>query len=118
QSRSKLLRTLKLRLWLILSHLVFLCRSLRRLRGCDLLIVPGSGPLTDWFGGPFSHPYSFLSWTVLASITRTQVIALSIGAERLNARLSQTFCKWFLSMAHYRSFRDRFSRDTMEALGL
>ena len=68
--------------------------------------------------GPWAHPYSFLSWAFLARMTRTKVIALSIGSERLNRRLGKTFCKWALSMANYRSFRDRYSRDTMEALGL
>ena len=51
-------------------------------------------------------------------MTGTKVIALSIGSERLNTRLGKSFCKWALSMAHCRSFRDRYSRDTMEALGL
>ncbi len=51
-------------------------------------------------------------------MTGTKVIALSIGSERLNTRLGKSFCKWAMSMAHYGSFRDRYSRDTMEALGL
>ena len=63
-------------------------------------------------------PYSLLGWFFLARMTGTNVIALSIGSERLNTRLGKSFCKWALSMAHYRSFRDRYSRDTMEALGL
>jgi polysaccharide pyruvyl transferase WcaK-like protein len=101
-----------------LRELAFLRRSFQRLQGFDLLVVPGSGPLTDWWGGPWTHPYSLLSWTCLARMTRTKVIALSIGSERLNTWLGKTFCKWALSMAHYRSFRDRYSRDTMESLGL
>ena len=104
--------------WALLGQLSFLRRSFCRLQGFDLLIVPGSGALTDWWGGAWVHPYSFLSWGFLAKMTRTKVIALSIGAERLNTRLGKTFCKWFLTMAHYRSFRDRSSRDSMEALGL
>ena len=97
----------------------FLHRSFRRLQGLDLLVVPGSCPLTDWWmTGPWAHPYSFLSLALLAKMTRTKVIALSIGAERLNRPLGKRFCKWFLSMAVYRSFRDRYSRDFMEELGL
>ncbi len=101
------------------GELSFLRRSFRRLQGSDLLVVPGSSACTDWWmTGSFAHPYSFLSWAFLARMTRTRVIALSIGTERLNRRLSKNFCKWFLQMAHYRSFRDRYSRDAMEALGL
>ena len=105
--------------WAVLGEPFFLRRSFYRLRGCDLLVVPGSGPLTDWWGrGPWEHPYTLLGWFFLARMTGTKVIALSIGSERLNTRLGKSFCKWALSMAHYRSFRDRYSRDTMEALGL
>jgi len=115
----KPLQGLKIGLCEILGELSFWRRSFQRLRGCDLLIVPGSGPLTDWWGaGPWAHPYSLLGWFSLARMTGTKVIALSIGSERLNTRLGKRFCKWALSMAHYRSFRDRYSRDTMEALGL
>jgi polysaccharide pyruvyl transferase WcaK-like protein len=101
-----------------LSELAFLRRSFQRLQGFDLLVVPGSGPLTDWWGGPWTHPYTLLSWTLLAKVIGIKVIALSIGSERLTTRLGKIFCKWALSMATYRSFRDRYSRDTMEALGL
>jgi polysaccharide pyruvyl transferase WcaK-like protein len=101
-----------------IRELAFLGRSFHRLRGCDLLVVPGSGALTDWWGGAWVHPYSLLSWSCLARMTRTKVIALSIGSERLNTRLGKTFCKWALSLAHYRSFRDQYSRDFMEAAGL
>jgi polysaccharide pyruvyl transferase WcaK-like protein len=104
--------------WEVLEELAFLGRSFKRLQGIDLLVVPGSGPLTDWWGGPWMHPYSQLSWAFLAKMTRTRYIALSIGCERLNTWLGKRFCRWFLSMVHYRSFRDRFSRDAMKAIGL
>jgi polysaccharide pyruvyl transferase WcaK-like protein len=103
---------------MIPRDLPFLRRCLHRLQGLDLLVVPGSGPLTDWWGGPSWHPYTFLTWALLARLTRTKVIALSIGSERLTTRLGKMFCNWFLSLAHYRSFRDQYSRDTMKALGL
>src|SRR5690242_693239 len=75
----KPLKTLKeLGLWSCYD-LPFFLRSFHRLRGFDLLIVPGSGALTDWWGGPSSHPGTLLSWSVLARLTRTKVIALSIG---------------------------------------
>ena len=47
--------------WAVLGELSFLRRSFHRLRGFDILVVPGSGPLTDWWdAGPWEHPYSFL----------------------------------------------------------
>ena len=102
----------------IFSELSFLRNSFHRLRGFDLLVVPGSSPLTDWWGGPWRHPYSMLSWSLLARIAGTEVVALSIGSERLDTRLGKVFCKWFLSLAQYRSFRDRYSCDAMRSLGL
>ena len=95
----KPLQGLKIGLCELLEELSFLRRSFHRLRGCDLLVVPGSGPLTDWWGrGPWEHPFSLLGWFFLARMTGTKVIALSIGSERLNTRLGKSFCKWALSM--------------------
>jgi polysaccharide pyruvyl transferase WcaK-like protein len=102
----------------IVRELAFLRRCLQRLKGFDLLIVPGSGAITDWWGGAWSQPYTFLSWSLLSTMTGTRVVALSIGCERINTRLGQSFCVWALWMAAYCSFRDRPSRDLMEALGL
>ena len=46
--------------WAVLGELCFLRRSFHRLRGCDLLVVPGSGPLTDWLDeAPGSTPTRF-----------------------------------------------------------
>ena len=123
--RSPVLFTLMRRLktcfldlpWTVLAELAFLRTSLKRLNGMDVLVVPGSGPLTDWWGGPWRHPYSQLSWAFLARITGARYIALSIGCERLTSRLGKSFCKWFLSLANYRSFRDPYSRDSMRAIG-
>ena len=102
----------------ILREIAFLRRCFQKLQGFELLVVPGSGPLTDWWGGPWSHPYTLFRWTLLAKMRGAKVIALSIGSERLNTRLGKAFCKWNLSMMDYCSFRDRHSRDTMEAVGL
>jgi polysaccharide pyruvyl transferase WcaK-like protein len=102
----------------ILRELLFLQRAHRRLRGFDFFIIPGSGPLTDWWRGPWTHPYTFLSLGLLARINGAKFIALSVGSERLKTWLGKTFCVRFLSLARYRSFRDRYSRDLMEQLGL
>jgi len=102
----------------VLGEVLFLHRCHRRLQGCDFLIIPGSGPLTDWWGGPWTHPYTFLSLGLLARINGAKLIALSVGSERLKTWLGKTLCKQFLSLAFYRSFRDEYSRDIMEQLGL
>ena len=78
--------------WAVLGEPFFLRRSFYRLRGCDLLVVPGSGPLTDWWNaGSWEHPYTLLVWFFLARMAGTKVIALSIGSERLNTRLGKSF---------------------------
>src|SRR6266404_2119714 len=102
----------------IARDLPFLCQSFHRLQGFDMLVIPGSGSLTDWWGGPTSHPYTFLMWSCLARLRRIKFIALGIGYERMNSRLGKHFSKWFLALAHYRSFRDHYSREAMKEVGL
>lgn len=100
-----------------IAELPFLFKCFNRLKGFDLLIVPGSGPLTDYWGGARGHPYMLFSWSLLARLRGIHVIALSIGAERLTTTLGKWFCLGFLSLCSYCSFRDEGSRSVMRKLG-
>jgi polysaccharide pyruvyl transferase WcaK-like protein len=85
--------------------------SYRYLKGIDCLIMSGSGQLTDYWGGggPWSFPYTFLKWALLARLRGAKFMVVSVGAGPVDARLSRLFFKWMLSLANYRSYRDEFS---------
>ena len=89
-------------------------RSYRILKNIDLLIVSGGGQLDDAYGGPWGHPYTLLKWAILAKITNTRFIFLSVGACSINYKLSEFFIKKALKLASYRSYRDEGSKKILE----
>jgi polysaccharide pyruvyl transferase WcaK-like protein len=95
----------------------FLMRSYRLVKGFDLLMVAGSGQLSDHFGGPWGMPYNLFKWSILARAAGTKLAFVSVGAGPLASSLSRFFIKRAVGLAHYRSFRDIGSRKVMERLG-
>jgi polysaccharide pyruvyl transferase WcaK-like protein len=91
----------------------------RNLKGLDVLIVSGGGQLDDYWagGGPWSHPYTMLKWGLLAKLHKAKFIFVSVGAGPIDARLSRVFIKWALTLADYRSYRDRFSKSLIQRIG-
>jgi polysaccharide pyruvyl transferase WcaK-like protein len=89
-----------------------------RLKGIDLLIVAGSNQLNDYFGGPWAFPYDLLKWCVLARWVRAKVAIVCCGAGPLRSRLGRLFVKYSLSLADYRSYRDKVSRRLIESIGV
>jgi len=96
----------------------FWARSYRFVRDFQLLIVCGGGQLSDWWGGPWEHPYRLFMWSTLAKISRTRLIVLDVGAEQVSSALSRWFLKCVLSRASYRSYRDEDTRRTVEDWGI
>lgn len=111
----------KLERWVIRLPMEFnLFRdALKHLKGFDALIVSGSGPLNDYWGGggAFSFPYTLMKWGVAAKLQKTKFLFVSVGAGPINSRLSQLFIRYTLSLADYRSFRDEFSRQLIRRIG-
>ena len=95
-----------------------LAKSWWRLRGFDMLIVAGSGPVTDGWDGPWSHPYSIFRWALLSRLTGTQFVFLSVGGGPLKIPLAQFFVRWSMRWASYRSFRDPSSAALIESIGV
>jgi polysaccharide pyruvyl transferase WcaK-like protein len=85
-------------------------RSYRLLRDVDVLAIAGGGQLDDEWGGSWGHPYALMKWTVLARAAGSSVAFLSVGACRIESRLTRLFLKTALSLACYRSYRDAESR--------
>ena len=93
-------------------------RAWRTLGGTNLLIVPGTGLLTDAFGLSGWGPYGLLKWALVAKLRRCDVLFVSVGAGPLRRASGRRVVKWALSLATYRSYRDVSSRALVEATGL
>jgi polysaccharide pyruvyl transferase WcaK-like protein len=91
------------------SEPAFLIRSYRALAAVDLLVVAGSGPIFDAWGGPWSHPWNLFKWTLLARATKTRIIMISVGAGPIEAPLSEFFLRYTLRHVEYVSYRDESS---------
>jgi polysaccharide pyruvyl transferase WcaK-like protein len=90
---------------------------LKVLRRCDLLVVPGTGIVTDHGCGPMSWPYDMLKLSVLATLCRKKVLFLSVGVGPIHHSLGRWLIKSSLRLASYRSYRDQWSKRCVEAIG-
>ena len=120
-SRGWLLRKLdgvKERLAWLRHELRFSRESIRRLRGVDMLIVPGSSQFIDGYGGSWGFPFTLLRWTVLARLSGTPICFLSLGAETLQFPLSRWMIRRTVSLANYVSLRDNVSLDRLRKQGV
>lgn len=91
--------------------------AFKSLRGTDVLIVPGTGLLTDAYGLLGWGPYNLLKWSLLAKLCRCRLLLVSIGAGPVYGPLGRWFVKSVLSLADFRSYRDDSSRKCLEDIG-
>jgi polysaccharide pyruvyl transferase WcaK-like protein len=89
------------------------------LRDTDLLIVTGTGMLTDAFGiGAWGWgPYCSFKWSVLAKLCGCRLMFVSVGAGPLQRRASELLVKSSLSLANFRSYRDEASLEYLKGVG-
>lgn len=102
----------------ILKEAQFWRSSYNILKNIDLFIVSGGGALDDFWGGPWSHPYTIFKWAVMARFAGSRLVVVSVGAERLQSRWSRFFVRTALSLASYRSYRDQESKALIEKVGV
>ena len=86
-----------------IAHIVAAARTIRRLDG---VIIPGGGPLDDFWGGTWGHPWSLLKWSVLSRVYRVPFLFVSVGKGSLERPASRFFLRVALKLATYRSYRD------------
>jgi polysaccharide pyruvyl transferase WcaK-like protein len=91
---------------------------LRLARRLDVLIMTGTGMLTDSSEGPLGLPYDMFKWSVAAKICRTRVRFASVGVESIRHPLAKLFIGAALRLADYRSYRDDQSRECLQRIGL
>jgi polysaccharide pyruvyl transferase WcaK-like protein len=91
-------------------------RVLRAMRELDMLVVTGTGIITDANEGKLGMPYQMFKWVVAARLTGRKVKFVSVGAEKLSQPLQLFFLRWSLRLAEYRSYRDGITRKRAEGL--
>jgi len=91
-------------------------RAFRILKGSAMLVVPGTGLLTDAYVEDW-RPYNLMKWSVAARLRGSKVLFVSVGAGPLYGREGRLFVRSALALADYRSFRDRSSVSYLERIG-
>ena len=91
--------------------------AIKGLMGTHMLIMTGTGMLSDSGIGPFGLHYDILRWSVVAKLCRCKLLFVSVGAGPLGHPVARFFVKTALRMADYRSYRDNFSKEYLKSIG-
>jgi polysaccharide pyruvyl transferase WcaK-like protein len=91
--------------------------GVRILKNMDVFIVPGTGLLTDAYGLMGWGPYSLFKWSLIARMCRCKVLFVSVGAGPVHSALGKYFVKAALSLADFRSCRDKPSLEYLKRIG-
>jgi polysaccharide pyruvyl transferase WcaK-like protein len=92
-------------------------RAASTLRHVDVLIIPGTGLLTDVYGLRGWGPYGLLRWIVCAKLYGCRLMFVGVGAGPFYSSVGRALTRLNLSLADYRSYRDRSTRECLEAIG-
>ena len=90
----------------------------RVLRRVDMLIVPGTGLLTDVSGLLGWGPYGVFKWSLIAKLCRRRLLFVSVGAGPLYRRLARWLVRAALLLADFRSYRDASSQRCLQRIGV
>jgi polysaccharide pyruvyl transferase WcaK-like protein len=91
--------------------------AFKTLKGADVLIIPGTGLLTDAYGLTEWGPYNLFKWSLIAKVCRCKVLFVSVGAGPVYGTLGKYFVKSALSLADFRSYRDNASLEYLKGIG-
>jgi polysaccharide pyruvyl transferase WcaK-like protein len=83
----------------------------------DMLIVPGTGLLTDAYGLLNWGPYNLFRWSLTAKLCRCRLLFVSVGAGPIYGGFAKWLVKSALSLADFRSYRDGYSAQYLESIG-
>jgi polysaccharide pyruvyl transferase WcaK-like protein len=89
----------------------------RTLKSTDVLVVPGTGLVTDAYSLRGWGPYSLFKWSAIAKIRGCKLFFVSVGAGPIYSRLGRFFVKSSLALADFRSYRDVSSLDYLKSIG-
>jgi polysaccharide pyruvyl transferase WcaK-like protein len=101
----------------IKNELIDWTAAVKALRGTDLVVMSGTGMLTDYATSALGFPYHVFRWTAAARLAGCKVRFVGVGVGPIYEKLSHWFITKALSMADYRSFRDQNSKDRIRKNG-
>lgn len=89
----------------------------RQLKDADMLLMAGTGMLTDDGEAPLGLPFQILKWSFAARLRGTSVRFVAAGVGPLSTRLARCFVRTALWRADYRSYRDLQSHQRLIEAG-
>jgi polysaccharide pyruvyl transferase WcaK-like protein len=101
----------------IKNEIIDWAAAVKALRGTDLVVMTGTGMLTDYATSALGFPYHVFRWTAAARLAGCKVRFVGVGVGPIYERLSRWFITKALSLADYRSFRDQNSKDRIRKNG-
>ncbi len=104
--------------WKAIREIIDWPATFWRVRKFGVILVPGTGILDDFGDRPWGMPLTIVRLSLMAKLAGTRICLVSIGAGPINHPLSRRLMLWAAMLAHYRSYRDTFSRDYMASIGL
>ncbi|MGE5048749.1 MAG: polysaccharide pyruvyl transferase family protein [Deltaproteobacteria bacterium] len=116
-SQGRVVRALRRLFVRVPRELAEVVRAFRCLRGVRMLVMTGTGMLSDVGIGPFDLHWEILKWSAVAKLRGARVTFASVGMGPIASAASRRIVRWALSLADYRSFRDAWSRSYLESLG-
>ncbi|WP_116041804.1 polysaccharide pyruvyl transferase family protein [Amycolatopsis palatopharyngis] len=103
----------------VLGKVFDLVRTLRWTRQHDVVIVPGMGVLETTLPlRPWGFPYALFLLCASGKLVGTKVALVNVGANVISQRLTRWLSTSSARLAHYRSFRDELSRQSMREMGV
>ena len=88
-----------------------------RLRRTDVLIVAGTGLLTDAYGLAGWGPYNLFKWSLMAKACRCKLFFVSVGGGPIMSAPGKWLIKSALSLADFRSYRDDSTVQCLNGIG-
>jgi polysaccharide pyruvyl transferase WcaK-like protein len=98
-----------------LDNILYAFQTMRKF---DILIIPGTGILNDFTASPLGMPYTVFRWCLAAKVCGVKTAFVSTGAGPSYHPLTRWLIKRSASMAQYRSYRNKFSKEFLADLGL
>jgi polysaccharide pyruvyl transferase WcaK-like protein len=99
------------------SELYRWLKGVMTLRGTDVLIIPGTGLLTDAFSLFGWGPYNMFKWSVIAKLCRCKLFFVSVGAGPIYGTIGRCLVKSALFLADFRSYRDGSTVQYLKSIG-
>jgi polysaccharide pyruvyl transferase WcaK-like protein len=102
----------------MIGRLANWARAIKYVRQFDIIIVPGTSTLNDYGSGPLGTSYGLYRWAAAARLCRVKFCFVGTGAGPILHPVSRWMLRSAAAWAHFRSFRDRESKDFLASLGI